>query len=89
MLYALWEVVALMWIYGYRNFSKDIALMIGSEPWWLTKICWAVFCPVALLLILILSVYSWTKPIYGGVSVTTLFFSKMLPLCTDLFIYVL
>jgi len=65
---ALWEVVALMWIYGYRNFSKDIALMIGSEPWWLTKICWAVFCPVALLLILILSVYSWTKPIYGGVT---------------------
>ena len=27
-----WELVGLMWIYGYRNVCKDIKLMLGSEP---------------------------------------------------------
>ena len=27
---ALWEVIAIMWIYGVWNFSKDIKLMIGA-----------------------------------------------------------
>ena len=27
-----WELVGLMWIYGFRNVSKDIKLMLGSEP---------------------------------------------------------
>ena len=27
---ALWEVIAIMWIYGAWNFSKDIKLMIGA-----------------------------------------------------------
>ena len=62
---ALWEVICLMWIYGVCNFSKvtknllqffcghflfqDISLMIGSQPFILTKVCWAFVCPVALL----------------------------------------
>jgi len=62
---ALWEVVALMWIYGVCNFSKDISLMIGSQPNILTKICWAFVCPVALLVIFILSLVYWQTPSYN------------------------
>ena len=29
-----WELVGLMWIYGVCNVSKDIKLMLGSEPGW-------------------------------------------------------
>ena len=28
---------------------QDISLMIGSQPFILTKVCWAFVCPVALL----------------------------------------
>jgi len=62
---ALWEVVALMWIYGYKNFSKDIALMIGSEPMFLTKMCWAGLCPLILLVIFVLSLAYWEPPLYN------------------------
>jgi len=63
---ALWEVVALMWIYGFKNFSKDIALMIGSEPMFFTKICWVVFCPIILLVIFVMALYFWEQPTYSG-----------------------
>jgi len=63
---ALWEVVALMWIYGYKNFSKDIELMIGSQPMMFTKICWVVLCPVILSVIFGMALYYWTEPTYGG-----------------------
>ena len=33
-----WELVGLMWIYGYRNVCKDIKLMLGSEPSWFWKV---------------------------------------------------
>ena len=63
---AIWELIAIMWIYGVNNFSKDIKLMIGSEPMMFTKICWAAVCPLILLAILILSLYNWENPKYGG-----------------------
>jgi len=62
---ALWEVICLMWIYGVCNFSKDISLMIGSQPFILTKVCWAFVCPVALLVIFILSLVYWSTPLYN------------------------
>ena len=37
----IWELVGLMWIYGFKNVSKDIALMIGSEPSFFWKMCWS------------------------------------------------
>jgi len=63
---AIWEMIAIMWIYGASNFSKDIKLMIGSEPMMLTKICWVFLCPVILLIILAMSLYYWKDPVYGG-----------------------
>jgi len=52
---ALWQVVSLIWIYGFKNFSKDIALMVGTQPWWFNKVSWLVFSPILLLTLLIVS----------------------------------
>ena len=53
---AFWECVGFMWIYKVTNFSKDIKLMLGSEPSWFWKIMWAVVCPAFLLVIFCFSI---------------------------------
>jgi len=61
------ECVGFMWIYGVRNFSRDLKLMLGTEPGWFWKITWAVVSPLFLFVILIASVATWTSPKYNGV----------------------
>ena len=63
---AIWEVISLMWIYGFKNFSKDLALMIGSEPSWFWKICWGFVTPVLLLAVFIPSCINFELPKYNG-----------------------
>lgn len=64
---AFWEVVGLMWIYGYRNVCKDISLMIGSEPSIFWKITWVLVCPIVLLVLFILGLVIRDEHKYGGV----------------------
>ncbi len=59
---AFWECAAFMWIYGVRNFCKDIKLMLGFEPNWFWKICWAFIAPVFLLVLFISAVVTWENP---------------------------
>ena len=59
---AFWECVGFMWIYGFRNFCKDIKLMIGSEPGIFWKVCWVGIAPIFLLIILIASLVTWEDP---------------------------
>jgi len=61
------ECVGFMWIYGVRNFCKDIKLMLGAEPGWFWKITWAIVSPLFLLVILIASLATWENPKYNGV----------------------
>lgn len=63
----IWELIGLMWIYGYKNVSKDIELMLGHEPCWFWKLCWGFISPVFLVIIFILAVYGWKDPLYSGV----------------------
>jgi len=53
---AFWECVGFMWIYKVTNFSKDLKLMLGSEPSWFWKIMWAIVCPAFLLVIFCFSI---------------------------------
>ena len=59
---AFGECAGFMWIYGVRNFCKDIKLMLGAEPGWFWKITWAIIAPLFLLVILIASLWTWTNP---------------------------
>lgn len=61
------ECVGFMWIYGVKNFCRDIKLMLGFEPNWFWKITWAIVAPLFLLIILIASVATWKSPKYNGV----------------------
>jgi len=63
----IWELVGLMWIYGFKNVSKDIALMIGSEPSFFWKLCWGAISPIFLIVVFILAVVGWSEPKYSSV----------------------
>jgi len=63
----IWELIGLMWIYGVKNVCKDIKLMLGSEPSWFWKICWAVISPIFLIVIFLAAVCTWEAPKYSGV----------------------
>ena len=63
----IWELVGLMWIYGFNNVSKDIQLMLGHEPCWFWKLCWGFISPVFLVVVFILAVVGWSNPTYAGV----------------------
>merc|ERR1712012_115103 len=66
---AFWECVGFMWIYKVTNFSKDLKLMLGSEPSWFWKIMWAIVCPAFLLVIFCFSINGKIQepPTYSGV----------------------
>jgi len=63
---AFWECVGFMWIYGYKNFCRDIKLMLGQEPGWFWKITWTIVCPLFLLAIIIISLVNREDPKYNG-----------------------
>ena len=71
----IWELVGLMWIYGFKNVSKDIALMIGSEPSFFWKLCWGAISPIFLIVVFILAVVGWSEPKYSSVSLHILQFA--------------
>ena len=61
------EIISFNWIYGYRNVAKDIKLMLGFQPMWFWKFCWAVVSPAFLIAIFLLSIFTWTEFKYAGV----------------------
>jgi uncharacterized membrane protein len=64
---AFFEMVGFMWVYGVKNVSKDIKLMLGSEPSIFWKITWAIVAPVFLLIIFIISVVFWEEHKFNDV----------------------
>lgn len=50
-LYAIFELVGVMWIYGWRRFCDDIHFMLGSSVQLIWKVTWAFVGPVALIVI--------------------------------------
>ncbi|CAH1777721.1 unnamed protein product [Owenia fusiformis] len=59
------ECVAVTWIYGMDQFSKDIKLMIGSNPSILWKICWRFITPGLILCIFCFLIVTHVPVTYG------------------------
>ncbi|CAH8593406.1 unnamed protein product [Schistosoma turkestanicum] len=56
---ALCETVVICYVYGLKQFRRDIELMIDERPNWYWRICWLVFTPViCFLLIIAIFIYS-------------------------------
>jgi len=72
---AIFECIALGWVYGVDKFMRDIETMIGSKPglWW--KICWKGLTPGILLALLISLALDFKRTSYG---------SYVLPLSGDI-----
>ncbi|XP_041376722.1 sodium-dependent neutral amino acid transporter B(0)AT3-like [Gigantopelta aegis] len=49
---ALSECIAISYVYGLKQLSDDVELMLGSRPSYFWLICWRYLAPVAMLLIL-------------------------------------
>ncbi|XP_065293626.1 sodium-dependent nutrient amino acid transporter 1-like isoform X1 [Dermacentor albipictus] len=52
-LYAIFEVVGLVWVYGWKNICGDIGYMLGKPISWYWKITWGILTPVSLIAIFI------------------------------------
>jgi len=64
---AMCELIAIMWVYGVRNYCRDIKAMLGFSPSWYFKICWTVISPLALITVFVAGCVTWTRPSYGAV----------------------
>ncbi|KAJ8297499.1 hypothetical protein KUTeg_024030 [Tegillarca granosa] len=62
----LMELVAINWVYGVKNFSKDIELMLGFRPniYWVAN--WTVIAPILIVAILIFSGIKFAPSSYGS-----------------------
>ncbi|XP_054483484.1 inactive sodium-dependent neutral amino acid transporter B(0)AT3-like [Anoplopoma fimbria] len=50
---AFFEIIAVIYVYGMKNFSEDIYFMTGKRPNIFWKACWMVISPLLLLVVLI------------------------------------
>lgn len=67
LLIAIFELIALHWVYGVRRFSDDLKFMIGYSPSMFWKVCWVFIAPVLLMLLFIYSAITWENPKYNDV----------------------
>ncbi|XP_046583688.1 sodium- and chloride-dependent glycine transporter 1-like [Haliotis rubra] len=65
LLFCTMECLAVVWIYGLKQFSKDIEMMIGKPLATPFKILWAFVLPAVLLAVLLLSLLRYEPPSYG------------------------
>ncbi|XP_076825597.1 sodium-dependent neutral amino acid transporter SLC6A17-like [Clavelina lepadiformis] len=65
---ALFEVVAVSYVYGIKRFEKDLLEMTGVKPGLYWTISWRFTCPLALAAILVASIVGLFRkaPSYGG-----------------------
>ena len=62
---ALFETVAIVWLYGVRRLSDNIEEMTGRQPNIIFKFCWMFVSPVLILVIWIFTLYDYEAPSYG------------------------
>ncbi|XP_028405479.1 sodium-dependent neutral amino acid transporter B(0)AT1-like isoform X3 [Dendronephthya gigantea] len=55
---ALFQCIAVAWVYGNDKFAEDIKLMTGKRPWIGWMVCWKYISPILLFLVLIGVLYT-------------------------------
>ena len=63
---ALFETVAVVWIYGTKRLSANIEDMTGKKPSGLFKFCWVFVSPVLIFVIWVFTLYDYKTPSYNG-----------------------
>lgn len=65
-IFAFFEAIAVMWIYGLRRFIKDIEFMLDRSIGYYWKICWFLVVPLGLAFIFVYSLTEWNPPEVGA-----------------------
>uniref|UniRef100_A0A803SPU7 Transporter n=1 Tax=Anolis carolinensis TaxID=28377 RepID=A0A803SPU7_ANOCA len=58
--------VAIMYVYGHRNYFKDIEMMLGFPPPLFFQICWRFISPVIIFFILVFTVIQYRPISYNA-----------------------
>ncbi|XP_061423807.1 sodium- and chloride-dependent glycine transporter 1 isoform X1 [Lethenteron reissneri] len=58
--------IGINWIYGFRKYFKDVAMMLGREPPVFFKVCWCFVSPAIIFFILIFSMVQYEPLRYEG-----------------------
>ncbi|XP_066285912.1 sodium- and chloride-dependent glycine transporter 1-like isoform X2 [Branchiostoma lanceolatum] len=66
MVLAFFMCIAISWVYGFQRFCKNVQEMIGYQPNYYFKICWAVISPMVLLFIVVFSMVVHVPAYYGS-----------------------
>lgn len=65
---ALFEVIAVCWIFGVPKISLMVKRMKGKDPNIFVRVCWLLICPLLVLCILTSSIAQYTPARYGTYS---------------------
>ncbi|XP_036334373.1 sodium-dependent nutrient amino acid transporter 1 isoform X1 [Rhagoletis pomonella] len=63
---AIGEIVTISWIYGVKRFCKDIEFMCNLKTGFYWRICWAIFTPGLLFLVLVYTLINYKPLEYKG-----------------------
>merc|ERR1719422_1421329 len=63
---ALFETIAIVWLYGTKRLSANIEEMTGKKPNILFRVCWMFISPVLILVIWGFTLYDYTAPSYNN-----------------------
>ncbi|CAF1399401.1 unnamed protein product [Rotaria sordida] len=66
MLVVMMEAIAASWVYGINNIAYDIQLHLGFQPNYFFRFTWKFLCPIIITLLIIFSLISSDKLIYGN-----------------------
>lgn len=66
MLLAIFEIVAVAWIYGVPNLCRDIKTMNGSTPSWYFQFCWKIAAPSLIVAVWIFYMIDYEAPTYNN-----------------------
>ncbi|ESN90551.1 hypothetical protein HELRODRAFT_108638 [Helobdella robusta] len=60
----LFELLTLMFVYGYKNFEEDMSMMMGDKPvmFKFFRVTWCIISPFVILLSVIATAVSYKKP---------------------------
>lgn len=61
------EVTGVFWVYGLENLLDDVEFMLNRRPSIYWRLCWGLFTPVLLAIILVYNIATLTPLTYRGV----------------------
>ncbi|XP_054740047.1 sodium-dependent nutrient amino acid transporter 1 [Anastrepha obliqua] len=63
---AIFELIAVGWIYGVKNLCRDVYFMLGIKTSFYYRICWGIITPAFMTAVLVYTLVNYTPLQYNG-----------------------